>query len=237
MIPRPATECTGRPPLLRFGRLCMAAPEHAVESCWNPPLGVGAAGLKSSLSMPADLFNDDLSAITNDQLYAAIEEFAKVQQTEGWRHDYTEQWDDSSVKNVAALANTFGGLLIVGVRKGKKDIAPELTGVQSEAEYKTRIASGIAANVSPVPSYSIFECVMPDTPDKRFCVIRVRESRALHLITKKGFTPVYVRNEDESRPADASQVKRLIERERASPGLAEEINDRAKSLRDAMWIG
>lgn len=188
-------------------------------------------------NMPADLFTDDLSALGNDDLFAAIQEFANIQQTEGWRHDYTEQWDESSLKNVAAFANTFGGLLIVGVKKGKRDVAPALVGVQSESEYKTRIASAIAANISPVPSYNIFECLMPGDGSKRFCIVRVREGRALHLITKKGFDPVYVRNEDESRKADAAQLRGLIERERVAPILAERIRERANQLRDAMWIG
>src|SRR5260370_30066814 len=147
--------------------------------------------------MSINLFTDDLSGLQNDELFTAIADFAKAQPIEGWRHDYTEKWEDPALKNIAAFANTFGGLLIIGVRKGKKDVTCELLGVESDSEYKTRIASAIAANISPVPSYSIFECHKPDAPNRRFCVIRVREGKLLHLITKKDFSPVYVRNEDE----------------------------------------
>jgi hypothetical protein len=67
--------------------------------------------------MPTDLFTDDLGTLGNDELYAAIEELTRVQPSEGWRLDYTEQWDDSALKNIAAFAHSFGGLLVVGVRK------------------------------------------------------------------------------------------------------------------------
>jgi predicted HTH transcriptional regulator len=156
--------------------------------------------------MPTNLFTDDLNALDNDELYLAIAGFAKTQQSEGWRHDYTVQWSDLALTKVAAFSNTFGGILIVGVKKEKTDIACELVGVESETEYKTRIASAIAANISPVPSYDVFECHKPNFHNLRFCVVRVRERRSLHLITKKGLVPVYVRNEDQDLPADASQL-------------------------------
>jgi hypothetical protein len=187
--------------------------------------------------MPIDLFTDDLEAVANEQVFAAITEFAKTQPSEGWRHDYTEQWSDGSgLKNIAAFANTFGGLLIVGVRKRGKDVACELVGVESESEYKTRIASSIAANISPVPFYNVFECHKPDAPTTRFCVVRVRENKLLHLVTKRGVSPVYVRNEDEARPADAVQLRRLIEREREISALPGKISERADQLRDSLLI-
>jgi len=180
--------------------------------------------------MPTDIFTDDLGTLTNDELYAAIEELSKAQPNEGWRLDYTEQWEDSALKNVSAFANAFGGLLIVGVRKAKQDAVPELVGVDSDFEYKTRIASAIAANISPAPSYNIYECHKPDTPNKKFCVVRIRDSKILHLVTKKGLDPVYVRNEDEARPANAEQLRMLIDRERESPALSQNMDRRAIDL-------
>jgi len=186
--------------------------------------------------MPTDLFRDNLSALTEAELYSAIEAFAKAQPSEGWRHDYTEQWTDTALKNIAAFSNTFGGILIVGVRKGKTDLACELLGIESEGEYKTRIASSIAANISPTPFYDVFECHKPSHPSLKFCVVRVREGKSLHLITKKGISPVYIRNEDEALVADASQLRRLIDREGDMPSLAARVEARATQLRDTMAI-
>ena len=191
----------------------------------------------SFVSMPTDLFTGDLSRLDSAELYAAIADFAATQPVEGWRHDYTEQWDDSSLKNVAAFAHTFGGMLIVGVKKDKRDRICELSGVVSETEYKTRIASSIASNISPVPSYDVFECHKPDAINRRFCLVRVRESKVLHLITKKGLQPVYVRNEDQVLPADAVQLRRLVDRERTVAETFGTLNERANQLRNVMVIG
>jgi hypothetical protein len=186
--------------------------------------------------MPVNLFADDLTALGNDERFAAIQDFANSQPNEGWRHDFTEQWDDSSLKAIAAFANTFGGILVVGVKKGSADVACDLRGVESEAEYKTRIASSIAANISPVPSYDVFECHKPDAQKLKFCVVRVRERKALHLITKKNLLPVYIRNVDEARPADASQLRMLIDREKEAATLSVKLTERAEQLRNALVI-
>lgn len=185
--------------------------------------------------MPINLFNADLEGQSNDERYAAVAQFAASFPSEGWRHDYTESWDDdSALTKVAAFANSFGGILIVGVRKRKTDSMCQLIGVPSSSEYKTKIASSIAVNISPAPSYDIFECHPPTDPSLRFCIVRVRSTKALHLITKKGFQPAYIRNEDEARPANAAQLRALIERERDAPASAMRLADRASVIRDAL---
>ncbi len=180
--------------------------------------------------MSPDLYSDDLNSLSNEKLFVAILKFTVDQPTEGWRLEYTEQWDDSALKEITAFAHSFGGLLIVGVRKGKRDTAPEVVGVLSIGEYKTKIASSIAANISPVPTYNVYECHEPGAPTKKLCVVRVRESKLLHLVTKKDLQPVYVRNEDESRPANAEQLRMLITREREAPMVLETLDRRANEL-------
>lgn len=186
--------------------------------------------------MAVDLFTDDLDAVSNDELFVAISDFAELQPNEGWRHDYTREWTDSSIKNIAAFANTFGGLFIIGVEKGQTDAMCQVVGVECKSEYKTRVASSIAANISPVPSYRIFECHKPGETDRKFCVVRVAEGRTVYLVTKKDVRPVYVRNENQAVPADAAQLRRLIDREREAPVLSARMADRVSSLRDAMVI-
>lgn len=186
--------------------------------------------------MRTDLFTDNLNALENDQLYDAIADFAAGQPTEGWRHDYTVQWDDSSLKCVAAFANTFGGILIVGVRKGQKDKTCELVGVETNSEYKNRIVSAIGASISPAPPYEVFECCKPGSTTCRFCLVRIRSSRQLYMITKKGFRPVYIRNEDQSVEANAEHLRSLMNREQESSSVAQAIQSRVIRLRDEMGI-
>jgi hypothetical protein len=67
-------------------------------------------------------------------------------------------------------------------------------------------------------------------------VVRVRAAKAIHLLTKKGIQPVYVRNEDEARPADAVQLRRLIDREREAPTRAETMSKQVEQLRKSLII-
>ncbi|MGB7282704.1 MAG: ATP-binding protein [Candidatus Acidiferrum sp.] len=79
---------------------------------------------------------------------------------EGYLLDYKEDVSDRFLRSVAAFANTFGGLLIVGVTEidGRPD---KLAGVSVQGEWKTRIASMVAANLFPCPQFEIAECALP----------------------------------------------------------------------------
>jgi hypothetical protein len=187
--------------------------------------------------MATDIFTANLDSLKNDQLFELIERFAEAQPVEGWRHDYSESWTDSALKNVAGFANTFGGVLIVGIKKGAKDAACVLVGVESETEYKTRIASSIAANIAPVPAYDVFECSRPDAANKKFCIVRVRNDNRLYMITKKGFPPVFLRNEDETITANAERLRTLVDKERNAATIVQVTHHRAEQIRDGMVIG
>jgi Putative DNA-binding domain len=172
-----------------------------------------------------DLFTADFNNLGNDALYSAVADFARAQPVESNRHDFKTVWNNDTLKDVAAFANTFGGILVIGVEKGQADAEAKLVGVMSGSELTTGIASAIATNISPTPSYDIMECHKPGETNKRFCVIRVRSDATLHLVTKKGINnPVWVRNADQTIPADAAQLRMMIDREKQS------VTDAAGSL-------
>jgi hypothetical protein len=163
-----------------------------------------------------DLYKDDLTTPADQDIYAAIELFTRMtspqteRTQEGYLLDFKAMWSDSSLRSVAAFANTFGGLLIVGV-SDKDGRAHEIVGVASQRqELKTSIASAIASNISPTPPYDIRDVAFPDGSGRHLCIVRVRKGNQLYLLTKKGDQPVYVRNENESRPADAARLQSLL---------------------------
>jgi len=185
-----------------------------------------------------DLFTAQLSNLNNDQLYSAIVEFAQAQPNESNRHDFKSVWTNDAVKDVAAFANTFGGLLIIGVGKGQDDTQAKVIGVASSSELTTGIASAIATNISPTPSYEIMECYRPGETNKRFCVVRIRSDSTLHLVTKKGIGPVWIRNADQTIPADAAQLRGLIDRERQIIASVDDaLTERAQGILGEMIIG
>jgi hypothetical protein len=172
-----------------------------------------------------DLFTADLDRLGNDDLYNAIAEFARVLPNESNRHDFKLQWTSDTVQDVAAFANTFGGLLFIGIEKGQNDVQATLRGVASTSELTTGIAMAISTNVSPTPVYDIAECYKPGETGKRFCIIRVKSSSTISLVTKKGLFPVWLRDVDRTTRADAAQLRWMIDRERKSDS----------NLQDSLW--
>jgi predicted HTH transcriptional regulator len=135
--------------------------------------------------MAVDLFSEDLDKYKNEEKYSALVQFCAARLNEGWRLDYAREWDEHALEKVASFANTFGGVLIIGVKKDKSDPEPLLIGVNSSTEYKTRVASSIAANISPIPLYYVYECHKPGEPNCKLCVVQVRNVNSFHLLTKK----------------------------------------------------
>lgn len=168
--------------------------------------------------MPADidLYRDDFSRLGDPELFDAVEAFTRVNQPandrtqEGYLVDFKATWSDSALQTAAAFANTFGGLLLVGVSddQGRADRIVGI--VATRQELKTRIASSIASNISPTPPYEIRDVAFPSDPARHLCIVGVRKGSGMYLLTKKGDQPVYIRNEDESRPADAARLQALL---------------------------
>jgi hypothetical protein len=168
--------------------------------------------------MIVDLFSADYSRLTNSDLYAAIAEF-------------TEKWSEKSLRVVAGFANTFGGIILIGVSEDGGR-ANDLVGEDSKGELRTRLASSIASSISPTPSFEIAECTLPDQPDRRLAVIRVRSTNKIHFlttITTKG-NPVYIRNEDQAIPAGAAELRNLIQREHDTENSSAQHFDQSRLM-------
>ncbi len=192
--------------------------------------------------MADDLYRVNLQSIPGSSLHRLIHEFTSMERLigdrprEGYLLDYKEDVSDRFLRSVAAFANTFGGLLIVGITEidGRPD---GLVGVPVQGEWKTKIASMIAANLFPCPPFEIAECTLPTDAGRKLSVVRVRETLEICLLAKKGEPhPVYVRNEDQSVPADASQLRALLERKRKNQTPAAEIEARMVPIRNRMYV-
>jgi len=166
----------------------------------------------------ADLNSINLTIVSDSDLFSVIEDFTRIslpqadRQSEGYTVDFKREWSDESLRVIAAFANTFGGIIIVGVSEvsGRAD---QIIGVLSSREVKTQFASAIASNISPTPEFEIAECLLPSDPSRRLAVIRVRPGNRIHYLVKKGSHPVYIRNEDQAIPAPAADLRALVERD------------------------
>lgn len=166
----------------------------------------------------AGLHSISFTSIGDQELFLTISDFVGASLAPGDRQqetyvvDFKEQWGEKSLRVVAGFANTFGGVIVIGVSEnaGRAD---QIIGVPSSKEITTQIASSIASNITPTPDYDIAECAIPADPSRRLAVIRVRSRNRVHYLLK-GDRPVYIRNQDQAIPAPAAELRALIERER-----------------------
>jgi Putative DNA-binding domain len=184
--------------------------------------------------MTVDLFSADYSRLTDSDLYAAIAEFTRQNLSpndrtqESYTVDFKEKWNEKSLRVVAAFANTFGGIILIGVSEDGGR-AKDLVGEESKGELRTRLASSIASSISPTPSFEIAECTLPNQPDRRMAVIRVRSTNRIHFLTTKDApAPVYIRNEDQAIPARAAELRNLIQRERDAENSSAQYIDQSR---------
>lgn len=160
-----------------------------------------------------NLFSDDLTTVTPPDLEQAIVQLSRSEVEEKFRLDFKEIWNaDKQCPDVAALANTYGGLLVVGVSDDRQRFPG--TPPPKNSDLKTQISSQIATRISPVPIFEVHTCPAPDDRNNLLVVIRVLPQPRLHLYLK-GDKPVYVRNEDGTFPASAAQLQALLDRIRS----------------------
>jgi len=167
----------------------------------------------------ADLHSISFGSISDHELFSAIGDFVGSslppgdRQQETYVVDFKQEWGEKALRVVAGFANTFGGVIVVGVSEnaGRAD---EIIGVQSNKEIMTQIASSISSNITPTPDYDIAECAIPSDPGKRLAVIRVRPRNRIHFLLK-GDRPVYIRNQDQAIPAPVAELRALIDREQS----------------------
>jgi predicted HTH transcriptional regulator len=144
-------------------------------------------------AMPASLFTVPIGEITADDVNAFLDSDLE----EGPRLDYKEAdpakvIPEDSVEVVCAFANTYGGLLILGVKADQITNRPILRdGLPLIKGLEERITSRCYDAIVPPISPEVKVCPFKSDPalpseDKAFVVVRVSPSPAVpHALTKK----------------------------------------------------
>jgi hypothetical protein len=100
------------------------------------------------------------------------------------------------------------------------------------------VASLIASNLFPSPPFDIAEADIPNNIDrKKVCIVRIRETSEICLLAKKGEKhPIYVRIEDQSAPADAAQVRSLLNRKRQDADPGQDFDQRMNDFGNQLYV-
>lgn len=112
----------------------------------------------------------------------------------------------SLAKSCSAFANTYGGLLLVGIG----DDNDELLGIDAIAEPQVWVKDVLRGHVLPLPPFQARS--LPLEEGRGLLLVLVEESSSTpHLITRHG--AIYVRNPGTSDPVPIQDQRRLLDLE------------------------
>lgn len=121
-----------------------------------------------------NIFGKKLSEVTSDD----VKDFCQKQNREGINLDYKKDFSSPKkiAKTVAAMANTLGGWVIIGVDDDGDD-KPKLPaeGIDWDKQLSLRVTNLVIDNISP-PALPIVHVCEPDKKNKTFVVLYVQES-------------------------------------------------------------
>lgn len=151
-----------------------------------------------------DIFTKPLSDIT----FQDVVDYCARQVPENLSLDYKREIaNEGLAKTIAAMANTLGGVIIVGAEEDKnsKPLDPA-TGMVFEPRLGDRISDIIWGNINPPLPIEVKIC--DPVGGKTFAVLRVPQSNATpHAI--RGNTEVYYRTSKGSQPESLAEVDRI----------------------------
>lgn len=182
--------------------------------------------------MNRDLFKLNLDDLKHDDVvqFTGILRPEIERPKEGFRLDFKEKIPNDIGDVIAAFSNTYGGLLILGVKsdKDRQNIPVEIIGIKGNPDIKTTIVNKILSTVYPRPTFSVGVAVHDEKANHVVVVIRVEESRITpHMFIAGQQNKISVRVEDENRYASLQQIETLFERKNkmTSESFAQKVSD------------
>jgi hypothetical protein len=170
------------------------------------------------------LYTAPIDHITFNDVIAFCEE----RHRESIHLDYKREIGNSIVRTIAAMANTWGGVVLVGV--DEEDSRPRLpvAGIPYEEHLRERISNTILGNIMPPVFPEIQICRSPDE-QRALIVIRITQSNlSPHAI--RGNRRVYLRTDSSNEPEELATVDRilwLVDRRKRSVDLKNTFYNRA----------
>ena len=141
----------------------------------------------------------------NDVTWDNVEGFCQQRTPEGAVLDYKEDFPNNLEKTLAAMANTLGGIVLIGVEEDTENrpVVP-VKGIEFKRGLSERVINIILSNITPpfIPDVT----VVSDTTKKRaLVVIRIAQSHQTpHAIS--GNTQVYLRTGNRNKPEELASI-------------------------------
>lgn len=137
-----------------------------------------------------------------------VEDFCSQKVTENSYLDYKADFPEKLDRTIAAMANTNGGVILLGVAEdGQSKPKTPISGIELNGAIEDRVTNIIVGNVSPPIIPEIAVCQSEDS-DRAVVLIRVHPSEQTPHVTHNN-TRVYVRTGNRNNPEELADVSRI----------------------------
>lgn len=144
----------------------------------------------------------------NQITWADVEQFCQQEIKESTILEYKQDFPKKLEKILAAMANTLGGLILIGVKEteeSKPDM--NLLGIPFEKGLEERVFNIIVSNIIPYFAPEVNVC-RNEIGDRAIVVIRVPQSnQSPHAIESN--TQVYIRTGNIASPEELAKIDRI----------------------------
>ncbi|MBI3001380.1 MAG: ATP-binding protein [Deltaproteobacteria bacterium] len=149
-----------------------------------------------------------LSKPINNITWEDVEAFCQERTPEGAVLDYKEDFPNNLERSLAAMANTLGGLVLIGIEEDKENrpIIP-VKGIEFKRGLAERVTNIILSNITPP---FIPEIAVPSdaTKERALVVIRIAQSHQTpHAIAAN--TQVYLRTGNRNKPEELATIPQI----------------------------
>lgn len=136
-----------------------------------------------------------------------VEEFCRERIPEGASIDYKADWPTDLAKTIAAMANTLGGLILIGVATDEQEIPQTpLAGIVTQDRLELRVFDVCQGSIFPPVIPEVRACANADGT-RSVVVVRVPINRQAHAVDKN--TRVYVRTGNRNSHTELADVSKI----------------------------
>jgi len=173
------------------------------------------------------LYIKDIHQVTWDD----IESFCQQRNPEGAYLDYKQEFPSHLEKTIAAMANTLGGIILIGVAEDmeSRPVIP-VGGIAFQRGLSETVINIILTNITP-PVFPEIAVCRDSSGTRAVVVVRILQSHQTpHAIA--GNTEVYLRTGNRNTPeklAHVNEIEWLREGRRKSEELREQLYVRAEN--------
>lgn len=163
----------------------------------------------------ASLFVADLEKLTIDQVedFCGMKAVPDNRVKEGPRVDYKKEFPSDLGKDIASLANTSGGVVLIGIEE-EQGVPIKIDGISfGSDDIKTRITNIAYSTIDQPIIPEVGVCFLGAGTSRGVVVVRIPMSQNTpHMYTKGGDNTIYIRINDRTAKADRQTIDRLYQR-------------------------